>query len=224
MVSPVHHPASLVAPKCRREFRRRRAKVIVLTGIDGAGKSTAGRLLARRLAAAGFPAVLARNPCGRSTLAAWLRRLGIPVPAGMLDAVETAIRCVNVLISQLRAATFPGVVIMDRYLYCQLALKRVKGRGHGRLLPWLLRLLPRPDVVFYLEVTPGTALARIDLRATDTEDLEGLESFDAAYRELADFDSFVRIDAATSSGQIVQDLWRELEAAGLVPVRREGMR
>ncbi|WP_432396512.1 AAA family ATPase [Pseudarthrobacter sp. L19] len=223
MISPLH-PATTEASGCRRPSRRRRGTVIVLTGIDGAGKSTAGRLLARRLASAGHPAVLARNPCGRSTLAAWSRRLGITVPAGVLDAVETGIRCVNVLISQLRAATFPGIVVMDRYLYCQLALKRVKGRGDGRLLPWLLRLLPRPDVVFYLEVTPGTALARIDLRATDTEDLEGLETFDAAYRALDDFESFVRIDAATSSGQIVEDLWRELEAAGLVPERREGMR
>lgn len=224
MVSPVHHPASLVAPKCRREFRRRRGTVIVLAGIDGAGKSTAGRLLARRLAAAGLPAVLARNPCGRSTLAAWSRRLGITVPAGMLDAVETGIRCVNVLISQLRAATFPGIVIMDRYLHCQLALKRVKGRGQGRLLPWLQRLLPRPDVVFYLDIPAETALARIALRATDTEDLESLRTFDRAYRELDDFDSFVRIDAGTSSGQIVENMWRELTAAGLVPLRGEEMR
>ena len=224
MISPVHRPAPLVAPECRRPSRRRRSTVIVLTGIDGAGKSTAGRLLARRLAAAGCPAVLARNPCGRSTLAAWSRRLGITVPAGMLDAVETAIRCVNVLISQLRAATFPGIVIMDRYLYCQLALKRVKGRGQGRLLPWLQRLLPRPDVVFYLDIPAETALARIDLRATDTEDLESLRTFDAAYRALDDFDTFIRIDAATSSGQIVEDLWRELTAAGLVPLRGEEMR
>ena len=224
MVSPVHHPATLEASGCRRPSRRRRASVIVLTGIDGAGKSTAGRLLARRLATAGYPAVLARNPCGRSTLAAWSRRLGITVPAGMLDAVETAIRCVNVLISQLRAATFPGIVIMDRHLHCQLALKRVKGRGHGRLLPWLLRLLPRPDVVFYLDIPAETALARIDLRATDSEDLQSLKTFDAAYRELDDFDSFIRIDAGTSSRQIVEDMWRELTAAGLVPQRGEEMR
>ena len=224
MVPSVHHPATTEPSGCRRELRCRRATVIVLAGIDGAGKSTAGRLLARRLAAAGLPAVLARNPCGRSTLAAWSRRLGITVPAGMLDTAETAIRCVNVLISQLRAATFPGIVIMDRYLYCQLALKRVKGRGHGRLLPWLLRLLPRPDVVFYLEVPAETALARIDLRATDFEDLESLRTFDQAYRELDDFDTFIRIDAGTSSGQIVEDMWRELTAAGLVPQRGEKVR
>jgi len=214
MVTPAHHPPTLEASS------RRRATVIVLTGIDGAGKSTAGRLLARRLTSTGHPAVLARNPCGRSTLAAWSRRLGLTVPARMLDAVETGIRCANVLVSQLRAATFPGIVIMDRHLYCQLALKRVNGLGHGRLLPWLLRILPRPDV----EVAADTALARIMERATDTEDLEILRTFDRAYRELEDFDSFVRIDAGTSSGQIVEDLWRKLAAAELVPAGPEGMR
>lgn len=224
MVSPVHPPATLEASGRRRPSRRRRATVIVLAGIDGAGKSTAGRLLARRLTSAGYPAVLARNPCGRSTLAAWSRRLGLTVPAGLLDAVETGIRCANVLVSQLRAATFPGIVLMDRHLHCQLALKRVKGLDHGRLLPWLLRLLPRPDVVFCLEVPAETALARIMERATDTEDVDGLETFDRAYRELEDFDSFVRIDAGTSSGQIVEDLWRELAESGLVAAGPEGVR
>lgn len=224
MVTPAHHPATLEASGRRRPCRHRRATVIVLAGIDGAGKSTAGRLLGRRLTSAGYPAVLARNPCGRSTLAAWSRRLGITVPAGLLDAVETGIRCANVLVSQLRAATFPGIVIMDRHLYCQLALKRVKGLDHGRMLPWLLRILPHPDVVFYLEVPAETALARIMERATDTEDLESLRTFDRAYRVLEDFDSFVRIDAGTFSGQIVEDLWRELAASGLVAAGPEGVR
>lgn len=205
--------------ECPRPVRRRRALIVVLAGIDGAGKSTAGRLLARRLVAAGHPAIVTMNPCGRSRMIAWSKRLGLKVPTSLQDAAETGVRCVNVLVSHLRATHFPGIVIMDRYLYCQLALKRVKGLGPGRPLPWLLRLLPRPDVVFYFDVPAPLALTRIVKRATDTEDLENLQDFDQGYRELDDFPSFVRIDAGSSPEQIVDDLWRELAARRRAPQR-----
>lgn len=185
--------------------------IIVLTGVDGAGKSTAGRLLAQRLVACGYPAILTRNPCGRSTMTAWRQRFGLQVPAGLLDAVETGIRCANVLVSHLRATCFSGIVIMDRYLYCQLALKGVRGRSPGRLLPWLLRRLPAPDIVFYFDVPAVVAHNRVISRATDAETLENLQALDQAYRELDDFRSFVRIDAGSSPEQIVADIWQELD-------------
>ena len=193
--------------------------IIVLAGIDGAGKSTAARLLARRLATTGHPAIVTMNPCGRSRMIAWSNRLGLKVPTRLQDAAETGIRCGNVLVSHLRAAYFPGITIMDRYLYCQLALKRVKGLGPGRLLPRLLRFLPRPDLVFYLEVPADVALARIIKRGTDTESLENLKDFDTGYRGLDDFPSFVMIDAGSSPEHIVDELWRVLATAGRVPLR-----
>ncbi|MCB5274719.1 Thymidylate kinase [Arthrobacter sp. SO5] len=202
-----------------RPSRRPRAMIIVLAGIDGAGKSTAGRLLARRLVASGQPALVTMNPCGRSRFIAWSSRLGLQVPTGLLDSVETGIRCLNVLVSHLRARFFPGIIIMDRYLYCQLALKHVKGLGPGRPLPWLLRLLPSPDLVFYFNVPADTAYTRVIERATDSEALENLQAFDRGYRELDDFPSFVTIDAGASPEQIVEDIWQALALAGGVPQR-----
>lgn len=201
---------STEASPSRRLSGPRPAMVVVLAGIDGAGKSTAARLLAQRLAGSGRRATVAKNPCGRSKMTAWSSRLGLSVPAGLLDAAETSIRCANVLLSHLRARCFSGVVIMDRYLYCQLALKRVRGLGPGRFLPWLLRLLPAPDAVFYFAVPADLALSRIVKRGTDTEDLESLAAFDKGYRELDDFPSFVIIDAGQTSGQIVETVWQEL--------------
>ncbi|MET4135373.1 hypothetical protein [Pseudarthrobacter sp. PvP090] len=99
---------------------------------------------------------------------------------------------------------------MDRYLYCQLALKRVSGRSPGRSLPWLLRRLPAPDIVFYFSVPADGAHTRVTKRATDAETLEHLQALDQGYRGLADFRSFVTIDAGSSPEQIVEDLKREL--------------
>lgn len=199
--------------------KRRPARIVVLVGIDGAGKSTAAGLLAHRLVASGHPAIVTKNPCGRSRLNAWCRPLGLQIPARLLDAVETSIRCLNVLLSQLRARLFPGIVIMDRYLYCQQALKRVKGLGPGRALPWLLRLLPTPDVVFYFSLPADIARSRVARRAADSESLEDLKAFDHGYKELDAFPSFVIIDAGSPSDRIVEEIWQELALGGLVPQR-----
>ena len=101
--------------------------IIVLAGIDGAGKTTAGRLLTERLSAAAYPATFTMNQSGRRSMTEWSTGRNIHPPAALLDALETTIRCVNVLISHLRARVSSGVVIMDRHLYCPLDDMRVSG-------------------------------------------------------------------------------------------------
>ena len=84
---------------------------------------------------------------------------------------------------------------MDRHLHCQLALRGMKGLPRGRFLPWLLRTLPRPDLVIYLDIDPQEAHARILARGTDSERLEDLESLSEAYRALPEFPGFASIPA-----------------------------
>ncbi|WP_028281283.1 dTMP kinase [Arthrobacter sp. H5] len=189
--------------------------IIVLAGIDGAGKTTAGKLLTERLSAAAYPATFTANPSGRRSMTAWGTRRNIHPPAVLLDALETTIRCVNVLISHLRATTGSGVVIMDRHLYCQLALRRVRGLRPGWFLPLLLRVLPTPDIVFYFDVQTDIAHTRVNSRAADSETFEHLGAFNQAYRELQDFPSFITIDASHTSEQVVDDMLQELGMCGL---------
>ncbi|GAB3534822.1 dTMP kinase [Arthrobacter tecti] len=171
---------------------------VVLLGIDGAGKTTVARTLMRELATRGVEAELYRNPGGRRTLNRWASRysataeslLGVRV----LDALETMLRILAVLRSTFRARRRRGVVVFDRHLHCQLALRKVRGLSAGRLLRWLMKLLPQPDLVIYLSVEPHAAYARIASRATDEETLEFLASLDAAYRSLPDFGTFVVLD------------------------------
>ncbi|WP_026552737.1 AAA family ATPase [Arthrobacter sp. H20] len=189
--------------------------LIVLAGIDGAGKTTAGKLLTERLSAAAYPATFTMNQSGRRSMTAWSARHNIHPPVALLDALETTIRCVNVLISHIRAMTGSGVLIMDRHLHCQLALRQVRGLRAGWLLPELLRVLPTPDIVFYFEVDADIAHARVSSRAADSETFEHLGAFDQAYRELRDFPSFITIDASPSSEQVVDDMLQELGVCGL---------
>ena len=184
--------------------------IIVLTGIDGSGKSTAARTLVSAVNAGGGHALLLSNHAGRRSMANLSARLGLALPGRLADAVESSLRVWNVLVSHLRACRFDGLVVMDRHLYCQLALRTARGMPRGRFMPWLLARLPRPDAVFHLELDPAEAHRRITARGTDRESLADLTAFHAAYRELPEYAGFTKVDASAPAAQLAEQL------AGLV--------
>lgn len=137
---------------------------------------------------------------------------GLRFPARLADAVETTIRTFNVLVSHARAHNHPGLVVMDRHLFCQLALRQAKGLPRGRILPYLVRMLPTPDMVIHLVVDPEQALRRVLARATDTESLEELGALDAAYRSLPEYEDFLKLDANGTPDEVLAGLSQLLEA------------
>ncbi len=143
----------------------------------------------------------------------WSARCGVPLSPRLADALETAVRTVNVLVSHARARRFNGMVFMDRHLYCQLALRRVRQLPRGRFLPSLLRILPPPDLVVNFDITPEQALDRILLRATDTETLEELAALSDAYRSLPEFPGFVGIDAGAAQDDVLAALTNAINDA-----------
>ena len=95
---------------------------------------------------------------------------------------------------------------MDRYLYCQLALRSVAGLPPGRLLPWLLRHLPQPDLVVFFDISPRLAYDRIQRRGIDQESLQFLEAFSGAYRALPDYPTFVTVAAGGTPTETTNQL------------------
>ncbi|NUT72376.1 thymidylate kinase [Pseudarthrobacter sp. C4D7] len=180
--------------------------IIVLTGIDGSGNSTAARTLVSTVRSRGGRALLVSNHAGRRVMSLAAGGLGVRMPARLADAVETMLRVGNVLVSHLRASRFDGLVVMDRHLHCQLALRHAKGLPRGRFLPWLLARLPQPDAVYHLDLEPVCAHQRIIARGTDSESLEDLAAFHAGYRELPEYAGFLRIDASPPADEVAAEL------------------
>jgi dTMP kinase len=180
--------------------------IIVLTGIDGAGKSTAARAVVAGVRARGGRALLLNNHAGRRSMSVLAARLGVRLPARLSDAVETVLRVGNVLVSHLRASRFDGLVVMDRHLHCQLALRTAKGLPRGRFLPWLLGHLPEPDAIFHLDIHHAEAHRRIVARGTDSESLEHLAAFRAGYRALPDYPGFLKVDASAPARELAAEL------------------
>lgn len=180
--------------------------IIVLTGIDGSGKSTAARALISAVQGRGGKVLLLNNHAGRRTMSVMGARWGFRFPDRLADAVETTFRVWNVLVSHLRASRFDGLVVMDRHLYCQLALRITRGLPRGRFLPWLLRTLPSPDAVVHLEVDPAEAHRRIAARGTDAETLEDLTAFQDAYVQLPEYGNFIKVDASVPTPELTRRL------------------
>ena len=193
--------------------------IIVLTGIDGSGKSTAARTLVASARARGVRAMLVSNHAGRRVMSLAAARLGVRLPARLADAVETFLRVGNVLLSHLRAGRFNGLVVMDRHLYCQLALRRAKGLPRGCFLPWLLARLPQPDAILHLDLDPAEAHRRITARGTDSETLDDLAAFNRAYRELPEYAGFLRVDASGTAIEVAAELDEWL--AGVTVTKRD---
>lgn len=187
--------------------------LIVLTGIDGSGKSTAARALVSQARAGGSNALLLHNDAGRRSMSVLGERLGIRWPLRLADAVESTLRVANVLVSHLRASRFDGLVVMDRHLYCQFALRTAKRLPRGRVLPWLLSRLPASDAVVHLDIEPGLARRRrITARDTDTETLADLAALRDAYRSLPEYRDFVHLDAGQQPADVVDSLQRIVHA------------
>lgn len=180
--------------------------LIVLTGIDGSGKTTAARALVDAARNAGKGALFLGNYAGRRQMSLISARLGVHLPRRLADVLETAVRTFNVLNSHRRARRFHGLVVMDRDLHCQLALRQMHGLPRGRVLPFLIRALPQPDLLIYLDIDPRVAHARILARGTDSERLEDLESLSEAYRSLPEFPGFTSIPAAGQPAEVLDRL------------------
>ena len=182
--------------------------LIVLTGIDGSGKSTAARALVSAARAEGGKALLLSNHAGRRSMSMFAQRLGFQWPHRLADAAETTLRVINVLTSHYKASRFDGLAVMDRHLHCQLALRTAKGLRRGRLLPWLLSVLPAPDAVVHLDVEPAVAHQRIVARGTDAETLADLVALRNAYRAMPEYPAFIQLDADGPPSDVVDRLQR----------------
>ncbi|CAD0355739.1 dTMP kinase [Xanthomonas hortorum pv. cynarae] len=138
--------------------------LIVIEGIDGAGKTTLARSLATTLEAAGAHVVLSKEP----TNGPWGTKLRQSAATGRLSADEEAellIRDRHEHVDTLIAPALARgeIVILDRYFPSMVAYQGAAGLPLDALLE-RNAFAPRPDVLLLLDLPPPTGLARIRAR------------------------------------------------------------
>ncbi|MBO8175400.1 MAG: dTMP kinase [Thermococcus sp.] len=151
---------------------------IVLEGIDGAGKSTQARLLAKWFEKRGYNVVLTKEPTD-TAFGKLIRRLVLTGGReGIIDGAKISHEAEALLFAADRAEHVKKliepslkagkVVISDRYFYSSLAYQWARGLD----LEWLINLNKfaiRPDLVILLDLPVKESMKRINGRQLKSE-------------------------------------------------------
>jgi dTMP kinase len=191
--------------------RRTDGALVVVEGVDGAGKTTVAQRLVEHLRADGHEVHATREPTDSFRGEAIRRALADPdhdpVSEALLFAADHAAH-----VAELRRHLAHGeLVVSDRYstswrVYQSITLQEAWPEDRQpEPSTWLQRVVApfelTPDRVLVLDVPVEEALDRLRARADDAEKFEKgcfLEQVRARYRELAEGDPYVLVDASGS--------------------------
>jgi dTMP kinase len=198
---------------------------IALEGIDGSGKSTQMRLLADKLTAAGHKVHTTFEPTD-NMIGSIIRN----IMKGQMKADERTIaglfvadRLDHILNEEygiLRKLKEGYVVITDRYYFSSYAY-----HGTHIDMKWVIEanamsaMTLRPDLNIFINITPETAMDRVNKNRSEIERYETLDNlrnvrdkYFEAFSLLADQEKIVILDGQQEVDQIAGDIWKEVSA------------
>lgn len=188
----------------------RRGVLIVIEGIDGAGKSTQARLLLKWLLSQGYPAVYFREP----TRGRWGRRIKeLSRRADALSAEEELVlflkdRQENVERNLKPAMRRGKIVVLDRYYFSTMAYQGARGINPARIRRMNEKFAIRPDLVFILDIDPGLGLERIEWRKRKDLLFERKDYLAKVRRIFRRFRGrqFIHVDGSRPKKEVHQDI------------------
>ena len=201
--------------------RPQRGAFVVVEGIDGVGKSTLIRSLARSLRGRGLSVVVRREPADA--------RLGALAQSAAAEDAWTG--AVYFTVDRHLAAPalerdlrLHDVVLQDRSFYSTLAYQgsAMSARDRHRLTELQRSAAREPDRVFLLELPPSEALRRLGGRRGRRGPLEverTLERVARAYRTLARSRRWKVLDARAPPAELLR---QALDGLALEPWPRPG--
>lgn len=196
--------------------------LLVLEGIDGAGKSTLQRALAEWCLCQTYRVVMSREP----TDGPFGRALRESARTGRLSLEDE----LNLFLQDRRehvekiiapALARGDVVILDRYYFSTAAYQGARGLDPAAVIAANEEFAPVPDLVLLLDLDPASGHARIGARGTALDSFEGAAYLADVRRIFLSLDRpFIhRIDAARDAESVFEDAKALLEK-GLTRVDR----
>lgn len=187
--------------------------LIVIEGIDGAGKSTQARLLYDALRAQKIEAILSREPTDSEyglkirALAEQGRELLRPGEEYRLFIKDRQVHVATVIEPALNAGK---VVILDRYYFSTIAYQGALGIDPERIKAENEAFCPSPDLVFLIDVPIKTGIDRIENHRQEVPNLfEKAHYLEKVARIFATMDAegIVRIDGRGTLDEIQAHIW-----------------
>ncbi|OYT49143.1 MAG: dTMP kinase [Desulfurococcales archaeon ex4484_42] len=185
-----------------------RGKLIVVEGIDGAGKTTIAKYLVNTLISKGFKAIYTREPYHPQIiklLESKGKELGAIMEA-LLLAADRYLHIQEVIKPHLEVGYY---VICDRYYYSSLAYQTARGAD----INWIRTInffIIRPDVSIYLDVNPEVGLSRLsknsERRLRYLENIELLQKVRNNYLNLVRNEELMYVNAEKPLSEVKTDV------------------
>lgn len=193
---------------------QRTGLLIALEGIDGSGKSSQARRLARTLTVRGIEVVIFREP-GDSVYGDRLReqfehgRTVSPEEEKRLFVEDRRIDVRDNIAPSLEAGR---VVILDRYYFSTMAYQGALGLDPEELRAENEAFAPRPDLTLVLDVPSHTGVSRIRARRDVPDSYEHadyLASVRDLFRSFCDGD-VICVDASADEATVAAAIWQHV--------------
>jgi dTMP kinase len=161
-----------------------RGRLVVIEGIDGAGKSSLIQHLAGFCARHGRKAICSREP----TAGTWGRKIRATAATGRLPLEEEIVffledRREHVARTIAPALANGEIVLLDRYYFSNAAYQGARGADPQAVLARNREFAPAPDLVLLLDLDPSTGRGRITGRGDVPDAFEDLQNL-ARVREI----------------------------------------
>ncbi len=181
---------------------------ICIEGLDGSGKTTQAKLLAKKLQKS-YNAIYTAEP-SHGNIGTFIResclfrnqRLPSAVEA-LLFAADRLEHAENEVLPALRQGK---TVISDRYVFSSLAYQGATGLS----LDWIEKInerAPRPDLAIFIDVDPQTVMQRLKPKKSVMETIETQRKVQGIYLKFAEKGELTRIDGNKSKNRVAEELY-----------------
>ena len=144
-------------------MKQKRGVIIVVEGLDGAGKTTQAKKLKEWLESKGFTVVLLKEPTDGDYGRKIREKLN---KNGKINQFEMAKlyaldRLENVKKNVQPALNRGDIIIIDRYVPSSIVYQSINGPSESEILE-LNKFAPEPDVVIIIDITEDEAIRRMN--------------------------------------------------------------
>jgi len=198
-------------------------KFIVIEGLDGSGKSTVTKLLIEYFNSKWLPTVTTcepttENPIGdliQNILSGEVKNIANETLA-LLFAADRHHHLTNEIIPALAHSH----VICDRYYLSSMAYQGIDPASLERVIAYnqVAMDIHKPDIIFFLNVSPGECIRRVKARGKEVSIFETLpklelryERYMTAIERMKKIDNIITVGSDTASAEeVAAEMWEHI--------------
>ena len=180
---------------------------ICIEGLDGCGKTTQAKLLAKKLRESQSAVYTAEPSSGK--IGTYIRECCLYGEKRLSTVVEALLfaadRIEHVETEVLPALNQGKLVISDRYVYSSLAYQGAAGLS----LEWIEKVNEhalQPNLALFIDVEPKIVMSRLKPQKSVMENLETQQKVREIYLKFVEKGSLTRINGNKSQNEVAKDL------------------